>query len=71
MRVAIVDDAVTTGGSMFKAIEAAEQEGCKVVATTTLVDRLEGGGDLIRQRGYRFKPLFTIRDFGIEPTPQS
>src|ERR1035437_1780881 len=44
-RVVIVDDVVTGGGSVLKAVEAAEECGCHVLAVITLVDRLEGGGD--------------------------
>jgi orotate phosphoribosyltransferase len=64
--VVIVDDVVTTGGSVLKAIEAAEREGCKVVAVITLVDRLEGGGDKIRARAERYIPLYTLDDFRPE-----
>jgi orotate phosphoribosyltransferase len=53
-RVAIVDDAITTGGSLFESIEAAEALGCKVELVLALVDRHEGGGDAIRARGYTF-----------------
>ena len=36
-RVAIVDDVITTGGSVNGAIEAAEAKGCQVVAVVALV----------------------------------
>jgi orotate phosphoribosyltransferase len=64
--VVIVDDVVTAGGSVLKAIEVAEREGCKVVAVITLVDRLEGGGDKIRARAKRYIPLYTLDDFRSE-----
>ncbi len=57
--VAIVDDACTTGGSLFHAIEAAEEAGCRVGLVMTALDRNEGGSDAIRQRGYRFGSLLT------------
>ncbi len=61
-RVAMVEDVVTTGGSILKAIERAEEEGLEVVLVLALVDREEGGGERIRERGYPFHPLFNRRD---------
>lgn len=51
-RVAIVDDAITTGGSLFEAIEAAEALGCEVALVMALVNRHEGGDEAMRERGY-------------------
>jgi len=65
-RVAIVEDTITTGQSVFKAIHAVEDMGCKVIAVLALVDRLQGGRETLEGAGYPFLPLFTIRDFGIE-----
>jgi orotate phosphoribosyltransferase len=65
-RVVIVDDVVTEGGSILKAIDEAERAGCEVVAAITLVDRKEGGGDKIRAKIARYIPLFTLDDFREE-----
>ena len=56
-RVAIIDDTITTGGSLFQAIAAAEESGCTVVKVVALLDRREGGGDELRRRGYDFMAL--------------
>jgi len=64
--VVIVEDTVTTGGSPLKAIEAVEAIGCKVVAVLSLVDRMEGAREALESRGYKFIPVFTVRDLGIE-----
>ena len=55
--VAIVDDVCTTGGSLFHAIEAAEEAGCSVVKVVSILDRNEGGSDEMRKRGYNFSTL--------------
>ncbi len=55
-RVVIVDDVVTTGGSTLLAIEAAEAAGHEVVAVCCLVDREEGGAELLAR--WPFYPLF-------------
>ena len=66
--VAIVDDVCTTGGSLFHAIKAAEEAGCKVVKVVSILDRNEGGSEEIRKRGYDFSALLTATPDGkIEP----
>ena len=62
--VAIVDDACTTGGSLFHAIAAAEEAGCTVGLVLALLDRNEGGSRAIRERGYRFETLLTAGEDG-------
>lgn len=57
--VAILDDACTTGGSLFHAIDATEEAGYKVGLVLAALDRNEGGSDAIRKRGYRFASLLT------------
>src|SRR5437763_8470354 len=65
-RVAIVDDVLTTGGSALQAVEAVEALGAQVAAVICIVDRLQGAREAFVPR-YHYVPLFTIRDFGIEP----
>jgi orotate phosphoribosyltransferase len=68
-RVAIVDDVLTTGGSALQAVQEVERAGGTVVAVLCIVDRLEGARELFSSR-YLFRPLFTIRDLGVEaPAP--
>ena len=57
-RVAIVDDVMTTGASIDRAIKEVEREGCEVVLVVTLVDRSDPEADFIR-RNYNFVPLFS------------
>lgn len=49
-KVAIVDDVITTGGSVRRAIEAVEAAKCEVVRIVVVVDRHEGGSDELRKR---------------------
>jgi orotate phosphoribosyltransferase len=60
-KVVIVDDVCTTGGSTQEAIAAAEREGCEVVAVISLVDREEGGSDILRAK-YNYRSIFTARE---------
>jgi len=57
--VLIVEDVITTGGSSKKAIMRARRSGLKVVGVISLIDRGEGGGELIKKMGLPFKTLFT------------
>ncbi len=59
-RVAIVDDVITTGGSVSRAIEAAEAAKGKVVKVIVLVDRHEGGSDKLKQKGYDFTAIIDL-----------
>lgn len=59
-RVAIVDDVLTTGGSVLKAIEAVEAKKCQVVRVIVLVDRHEGGGDRLKKAGYDCAALLSL-----------
>ena len=57
MDVAIIDGTLSTGGSMFVAIEAAEAMGCKVVCVLSILDRHQGGSDRLKARGYNYTTL--------------
>ena len=57
--VVAIEDVITTGGSTLKAIEAIEREGGKVVFVAVLVDRQEGGREVIEAAGYPVIAVFT------------
>ena len=65
--VVVIDDVLTTGGSVLQAIEVVEAIGAKVLRVVCICDRLQGAGTALAK--YDFRPLFTVRDFGIEPLP--
>jgi orotate phosphoribosyltransferase len=67
-RVVVVDDVVTTGGSTLRAIEAVLALGCRVVAVLCLVDREEGGRELLSR--WPFLPLFRRSEIFDEPAPE-
>ncbi len=64
-RVAIVDDVLTSGESVVQAIEAVEAVGAQVLRVVCIVDRLQGARERLAK--YDFRPLFTVRDLGINP----
>jgi len=69
--VVIVDDVVTTGGSSLLAVDRVQEYGCRVVCVVGIVDRLQGGGESFAARSLPFRPLLTVRDFGIDPDNES
>ncbi|HET7487049.1 MAG TPA: phosphoribosyltransferase family protein [Acidimicrobiales bacterium] len=66
-RVLLVDDAVTTGGSILKAHDAVAATGATVVAAVTLVDRGDVAAPWFAERGIPYAALVTYHDLGIEP----
>ena len=58
--VAMVEDVVTTGGSLLQSIRHAEEEGYNVTHAITLVDRDEGGREAVEAAGYKFWSLFRV-----------
>ncbi len=58
-RVALVEDVVTTGGTLIQVIERVEDQGFKVGLVVTLVDREEGGAEALAAAGYPLKAIFT------------
>ena len=58
-RVALVEDVVTTGGTLLKVIERVEAQGFVVGLVATIVERQEGGTQALSDRGYRLKSVFT------------
>jgi orotate phosphoribosyltransferase len=64
-KVVIVDEVCTTGSSTQEAIDAAEREGCEVVAVISLVDREEGGSEKLKEK-YNYRAIFTARELLAE-----
>ena len=62
-KVIIIDDVITTGGSIIDAIKKVEEFGCRVVKVVALVDRLEGGRQNLEKDGYELESLFRADEF--------
>jgi orotate phosphoribosyltransferase len=61
-RCLIVEDVVTTGGSTLQAIAAVREAGHQIAGVVTILDRLAGGAERIREaaNGAPYEPLATI-----------
>jgi orotate phosphoribosyltransferase len=62
--VAIVDDVITTGGSLLQTRDALRDEvGARVTDALVVIDREEGGREVLEKEGIRVTSLFRKRDF--------
>jgi orotate phosphoribosyltransferase len=53
-RVCVVDDVVTKGGSVLKAVDAVKSVGAEIACVVALVDRNAGGREALAARGLRY-----------------
>jgi len=61
--VTVLEDVVTTAGSCLKAINKLRENNYIVNEVLTIVDREEGGADVLKENKIILKSLFNIRDF--------
>jgi len=66
MRVMLVDDVVTKGGSIRQAHQHAVDSGAEVVFATTLVDRSDAARRFFAALGIPYTPMLTYEDLGID-----
>lgn len=64
MKVMVVDDVATTGGSTLKTIEAVLREvpDVEIVGVAAVVDRNQGGRENLAEAGYRLETLVEVND---------
>jgi orotate phosphoribosyltransferase len=65
MRVALVEDTTTTGGSTLEALDIVQAAGGKVARVLCLVDRGEGAAEAFAARGVGLEALFTRADLPV------
>jgi orotate phosphoribosyltransferase len=63
MRIVLLEDVITTGGSSLKAVETLREAGAQVLGIIALVDRQEGGAETIKSAGLPLIALTTRADF--------
>lgn len=61
-RALVVDDLVTTGGSIISAVEGLRKAGCTVDTAAVLVDRLEGGSENLAAVGVRLRKYADVKE---------
>jgi orotate phosphoribosyltransferase len=63
IRVALLEDVITTGGSSLRAVASLRSAGAEVVGIAALVERQEGGAEAIEQAGLSLVALARREDF--------
>lgn len=58
----LIEDVITTGGSILEAIEKLEKENISVAAIVVLVDRQEGGKERLEALGYKVLSVLTLKE---------
>jgi orotate phosphoribosyltransferase len=66
VKVAVVDDVVTSGASLLRSIDRLAAEGYQPVQALAILDRLEGGREAIEAAGYKLQSIFTRDDLNIK-----
>ena len=61
--VTVLEDVVTTAGSVIKAIKKLRENNILVEEVLSIVDRQEGGYEALYDENVKLKSLFTIKDF--------
>ena len=64
-KVVVIDDVITTGGSIIKAIDAVRAVGCEVLLAISVLDRNAGAHEALEKLGVPYRPLVTLADLGI------
>lgn len=58
--VAVLDDVITTGGAKLELVEPFLAEGLKVRDFVVLIDREQGGAEILREKGFALHSVFTL-----------
>ncbi|MBN1884537.1 MAG: orotate phosphoribosyltransferase [Candidatus Krumholzibacteriota bacterium] len=62
MKVVILEDVVTTGGSLLRAAEEVKAAGGEIAGIAVVVDREEGATEAIADAGYSLRSLFRVSE---------
>ncbi|MDZ7758657.1 MAG: orotate phosphoribosyltransferase [Desulfovermiculus sp.] len=58
-KVAVLEDVVTSGGSVLTACQRTVQAGLHIEQVLTVLDRQEGGAEALAEEGYTLESVFT------------
>ena len=62
MKVLMIDDVATTGGSVINAIKSLKEEGIRITDTFVIVNRMEGASENLQAEGVKMHQLTDIME---------
>ncbi len=65
MKVVVVEDVTTTGGSPGRAVDVFRAAGCEVIKVITIVDRKGGAAEKLAGMNVPYEPIFSKEDLGL------
>ena len=60
--VCLLEDVITTGGTLLKAVDRVREQGLNIVAVLGVLDREQGGRDNLAKAGFELETIFTRRE---------
>jgi uridine monophosphate synthetase len=58
----VIDDVISSGISMIETLESLEKEGLVIEHVLSIVDRMQGGGRLLENYGYKVHTVYTMQE---------
>ncbi len=58
----LIEDVITTGASLIETTSVLEQHGLKITDVCTLIDRNQGGREVLLEHGYKLHSIMTLTD---------
>lgn len=58
----LIEDVITTGASLIETTNVLEEHGLKVTDVCTLIDRNQGGREIMIQHGYKLHSIMNLTD---------
>ena len=62
--VIVLDDTISTGGSLIQAMESVIDFGCQIKLVLSVLDRKMGGREKIENQGIKYESIFEINSQG-------
>jgi len=62
MNVCLLEDVITTGGTLLQAVERVRDQGLNIVAIMGVLDREQGGRENIAKAGFELATIFTRKE---------
>ena len=63
--ILLIEDVVTTGGSLVSAVDALRDSGGECTSAVTVIDRLDGAQETLQKVNIDLQSLLTIKDLGL------